>query len=186
VNASGALYIQEGAALDVSAATLTVNSTLQTGSNAIGKLAANDGVDIGDVDVTSISAGSNLIGDVAIGGRATGGLDGNYYNDDLDEAKVAVKASAATIYAMHVMNTTAAPLYLQLFNVASGSVTVGTTTPTNQFIIPGNADSDGAGFTLTIPQGLAYGTAITAACTTDNEGSSAPGANACHINLFYK
>jgi len=38
---------------------------LNTGSNAIGKLAANSGIDIGDVDVTSLpalAAGTNLIG----------------------------------------------------------------------------------------------------------------------------
>lgn len=48
VNASGALYIQEGAALDVSAATVTVTDD---GSFT---LAANSGVDIGDVDVTTM------------------------------------------------------------------------------------------------------------------------------------
>lgn len=42
---------------------------LSTGSNAIGKLAANSGVDIGDVDVTSLpalAAGTNNIGDVDV------------------------------------------------------------------------------------------------------------------------
>ena len=39
---------------------------LGAGSAAIGKLAANSGVDIGDVDVTSIAAGTNLIGKVGI------------------------------------------------------------------------------------------------------------------------
>lgn len=43
-----------------------IASALPAGSNAIGKLAANSGVDIGDVDVTSISAGSNRIGMVAL------------------------------------------------------------------------------------------------------------------------
>ncbi len=43
---------------------------LGTGSAAIGKLAANTGVDIGDVDVTSISAGTNTIGGV-IGQQST-------------------------------------------------------------------------------------------------------------------
>jgi len=37
---------------------------LATGSNAIGKLAANSGVDIGDVDVASIATGTNAIGRV--------------------------------------------------------------------------------------------------------------------------
>lgn len=39
---------------------------LPAGSNAIGKLAANSGVDIGDVDVASIAAGDNNIGNVDI------------------------------------------------------------------------------------------------------------------------
>lgn len=42
---------------------------LAAGSAAIGKLAANSGVDIGDVDVTSISAGENHLG--AVGGNST-------------------------------------------------------------------------------------------------------------------
>jgi hypothetical protein len=39
---------------------------LGAGAAAIGKLAANSGVDIGDVDVTSIAAGDNNIGNVDI------------------------------------------------------------------------------------------------------------------------
>ena len=39
-----------------------VVGALPAGTNAIGKLAANSGVDIGDVDVTSIAAGTNSIG----------------------------------------------------------------------------------------------------------------------------
>lgn len=43
-----------------------VSSALPAGTNAIGKLAANDGVDIGNVDVASIAAGDNNIGNVDI------------------------------------------------------------------------------------------------------------------------
>jgi hypothetical protein len=50
-------------------------ATLQAGSAAIGKLAANSGVDIGDVDVTSISAGSNRIGMVGL--KANEAADGS-------------------------------------------------------------------------------------------------------------
>jgi hypothetical protein len=45
----------------------TIDTALPTGTNAIGKLAANSGVDIGDVDVTSLpalAAGTNAIGKV--------------------------------------------------------------------------------------------------------------------------
>ena len=50
------------------AGTFAVQSTLQAGSAAIGKLAANSGVDIGDVDVTSLPASTNtleVVGDAA-------------------------------------------------------------------------------------------------------------------------
>lgn len=45
-----------------SEAQVDIVAPLPAGTNAIGKLAANSGVDIGDVDVTSISAGTNRIG----------------------------------------------------------------------------------------------------------------------------
>lgn len=45
---------------------VTLTTAIPAGSAAIGKLAANSGVDIGDVDVTSISAGDNNIGNVDI------------------------------------------------------------------------------------------------------------------------
>ena len=57
VNATGALYT-------------SLATALPAGSNAIGKLAANSGVDIGDVDVTSLPAlpaGTNSIGTVILG-----------------------------------------------------------------------------------------------------------------------
>jgi len=61
----------------VSSATLSVNSHAVTNAGTFAvqsTLQANSGVDIGDVDVTSISAGSNIIGKV--GHDITGGADG--------------------------------------------------------------------------------------------------------------
>lgn len=49
----------------------TIDAALPAGTNAIGKLAANNGVDIGDVDVKSIAAGTNAIGKLA----ANSGVD---------------------------------------------------------------------------------------------------------------
>jgi hypothetical protein len=54
---------------------------LPAGTNAIGKLAANSGVDIGDVDITSIAAGDNNIGNVDIASIAAG--DNNIGNVDV-------------------------------------------------------------------------------------------------------
>jgi hypothetical protein len=158
---------------------------LPAGTNAIGKLAANSGVDIGDVDVTSISAGSNLIGDVAIQGRTTGGLS-IFLSIDLDESEEEVKATAGTLYAIHAVNLASTVRYLKFYNDTTANVTVGTTTPVLSLPIP--AATNKAGFTWNIPQGLAFSTAITAAATTGvaHSDTGAPGANEVVINLGYK
>ena len=160
---------------------------LAAGTAAIGKLAANNGVDIGDVDVTSISAGSNLVGDVGISGARTSGGTTLYKNIDVDESEDQVKGTAGQVYWIHAINLKASVLYLKFYNVAAASVTVGTTVPDMTFPIPTQGDTNGAGFTLSIPNGIAFGTAITIACTTgiaDND-SGAPGANECVVNLGY-
>jgi hypothetical protein len=164
--------------------TLATDVALPAGTNAIGKLTANTGVDIGDVDVTSISAGANLIGDVGIQGRTSGGLT-MWRDVDLDETAVVVKASAGQIYTIIAINLKATTLYLQLYDVAQGSVTVGTTTPDLTIPLPANSTT-GAGVAISIPQGIAFATAITAACTTGHSDAGAPGANECIVGILYK
>lgn len=166
---------------------LATDVALPAGTAAIGKLAANTGVDIGDVDVLSIAAGTNLIGDVGLRPRTTGGLS-FFKTIDLDETEEAVKATAGQLYGILAFNQTAAPLYLKLYNATVATVAVGTTVPDITLVIPGNADSDGAGFVLSIPQGIAFGTAITVACTTGvaDADVGAPAANACVACFLYE
>ena len=57
-------------------AVTSLTNALPAGTNAIGKLAANSGVDIGDVDVTSISAGTNTIGGVISQPSTSAAYDG--------------------------------------------------------------------------------------------------------------
>ena len=74
--------------------------SLPAGTNAIGKLAANNGVDIGDVDIKSIAAGDNNIGNVdvvslpalAAGTNAIGKLTANSGVDigDVDVASAII------------------------------------------------------------------------------------------------
>lgn len=170
----------------VSAVTAITNA-LPAGTNAIGKLAANSGVDIGDVDVTSISAGSNLIGDVGIQGRTTGGLT-YYKNLDVDETEDDVKTSAGTLYWLHAINLSSGKRYLKIYDSTAASVIVGTTVPVLTLPLPTQGDTNGAGFTFNIPQGIAFSTGICVAATTgfaDND-TGAPGANEVIINLAYK
>jgi hypothetical protein len=167
--------------------TFAVQATLQAGTAGIGKLTANSGVDIGDVDVTSISAGSNLIGDVGISGARTSGGTTIFRSIDLDESEEEVKATAGQIYWIHAMNLAATKRYLKVYNATAASVTVGTTTPVLTFPLPTTGDTNGAGFMFAVPNGVAFGTAITVAATTgiaDND-TGAPGANEVTVNIGY-
>lgn len=163
-----------------------VVAALPAGTNAIGKLAANSGVDIGDVDVTSIAAGTNNIGNVGLIPRTSGGMT-IFRSIDIDESEEEVKATAGQLFSISAFNTTAAPLYLKFYNLTAANTTVGTSTPVLTFVVPGNADSDGAGFVWNNEIGFAFSTAISVACTTGvaDADTGAPGANACIINLGY-
>lgn len=212
----------------------TIDAALPAGTNAIGKLAANSGVDIGDIDVTSVVPGTSAssLGKAEDAAAASGDTgvaalfvrrdtiasstsnDGDYAVPsvtDLGELytqvtasakngytlgkvisasgnnKTSIKGSAGTLGFLTVSNTNASARYLKLYNVASGSVTVGTTVPDLTFLIPGNAN--GAGSNIPIPtQGLAFGTAITMALTTgaaDNDSGSVA-ASEIIVNYGYK
>ena len=179
-----------GAALTVDNAgtfAVQVSSALPAGTNAVGKLAANSGVDIGDVDVTSISAGANLIGDVGISGARTSGGTTLYRSIDLDETEEEVKATAGQIYWIHAVNLTATILFLKVYNATAANVTVGTTTPVLTFPVPSQGTTGGAGFVLAIPNGIVLSTAITIAATTGiaDADTGAPAANACVVNMGY-
>lgn len=142
---------------------------------------------IGDVDVASIAAGTNAIGDVGIEPRTSGGLD-IFRSIDIDESEEEIKATAGQLFSITAFNTTAAPLFLKFYNLTAANTTVGSSTPVLTFVVPANADSDGAGFVWNNDIGLTFGTAITVACTTAvaDADTGTPGANACIINIGYK
>lgn len=79
----------------------------------------------------------------------------------------AVKASSAVVYSVFVDNSAngAAASYVKLWNVASGGVTVGTTSPDEVIYVPAGAVIEHLFFTKTAP-GKTFGTALTAACLT--------------------
>lgn len=82
---------------------------------------------------------------------------------DLQGTKIAVDATSGTIHAIIIDNTANAAEveYLKLWDAASGDVTVGTTAPDWVIKIPAATKR-----TIVFHEGLAYGTALTAACVT--------------------
>lgn len=89
----------------------------------------------------------------------------------LTNTAVAIKASAGQLAKLYCYNPNATVIYVQTYNVASGSVTVGTTVALQSYGIP--ATSSG-GFALSLV-GDQYSTAISAAATTTAGGGTAPG-----------
>ena len=157
---------------------LATDIALPAGTNAIGKLAANSGVDIGDVDVLTIPNSSNQAS------ATVTGLD-TVFDSDGDNTAQQVKASSGRLYGIEVSNPNSADAYLQLFDVANGSITVGTTTPKLSLFVPaGDGTKDGAMDKVFDPP-ITFGTAINYACTTTATGSGDP-TTGLIVNVLYK
>lgn len=91
----------------------------------------------------------------------------------------AVKASSARLFWLTVDNTlNAASSYLKLWNVASGSTTVGTTAPDMVIYCPASVITTVYFGTGSAP-GVTFATALTAACVTTGgtAGNSSPSSN---------
>ncbi|MDE2096641.1 MAG: hypothetical protein KGL39_05285 [Patescibacteria group bacterium] len=84
---------------------------------------------------------------------------------------VAIKGSTGQLGMLQCTNNAAAVTYFQVYNVAQGSVTVGTTLPTLSIAVPATSS---AGFALPV-SGMQFSTAISIAATTTATGSTAPG-----------
>lgn len=98
----------------------------------------------------------------------------------LTNTAVAVKASAGQLAKLYCYNPNSSVAYVQVFNIASGSVTVGTSTPLQSYAI---APTNTGGFALS-GIGDQYGTAISVAATTTATGGSAP-STALDCNVSY-
>lgn len=90
-----------------------------------------------------------------------------YYNDAVAATKQVVKAAAAHVHSIHLINTTGSTAFLQVFNKLTADVTVGSTTPDFAIRLPANGV-----FTLPLPVPLAFSTGIVIAGTTTAGGSS--------------
>jgi hypothetical protein len=88
----------------------------------------------------------------------------------ITNTKIAVKTSAGIFGGYMLYNPNATVAYVQVWDIASGSVTVGTTTPT--YVIPIPATT---GANLEIRNGITHTAAITLCATTTATGSTAPG-----------
>jgi hypothetical protein len=88
-----------------------------------------------------------------------------------------VKSSSAVVYSISIDNSlnSGAASYVRLFNLASGSVTVGTTVPDEVIYAPQGSITVAAFRTSAMP-GKTFGTALSACCVTTGgtAGNTAP------------
>ena len=169
--------------VDDAAFTPATSSVMMAGFQA--DETATDSVDEGDAGAARMTLDRKVI--VTPQPHTAGGC-AIFRTLDLDETEEDVKTSAGQIYGIFAINTTNAALYLKVYNATAASVVVGTTAPVMTLPVPGNNDTDGAGFWLSLPVGIAFDTAISAAATTGvaDADTGAPGANALIVQIFYK
>lgn len=129
---------------------------------------STDSVNEGDIGCPRITLDRKVI--VTQQPHTQGGL--NTAAGSITTTVTSVKASAGQLYGYYIYNPNASAAYCQIFDLATGSVTLGTTTPKLSFGIPATSAAN-----VTFPNGLAFATAISIAFTTTRTGSSAPGSS---------
>jgi len=128
--------------------------------------------DVGGNLLNSLGTGLNATDDsvtAIIGASATvTGFD-TVFDADGDNTAQACKTVACNLYHLHAYNSNAAGVFIQLFDLATGSVIVGTTTPKYVIYVPptGNTIED-----YDVP--MSFATAATYACTTTPTGNGDP------------
>jgi hypothetical protein len=99
-----------------------------------------------------------------------------------------IKSSSAIVYSVTIDNSLngGAASYVKLFNLASGSVVVGTTAPDEIIFVPGGAVVTHVLYTGATP-GVTFATALSAFCVTTGgtAGSSAP-SSSVSVTINYK
>lgn len=144
---------------------------------------ATDSVDEGDVGCPRMTLDRKQI--VTVQPHTAGGWSVfNATSSDgataLTNSAQAVKASAGQVGGWYIYNPNSSAQFVQFYNVASGSVTVGTTTPAFMLTIPATA-----GANLEIVNGIAFSTAISIAATSTAGGNGAP-STALDVVVLYK
>ena len=97
-----------------------------------------------------------------------------FYDETADETVAAMSSESAQLYSLELSNIDAADYFIQLFDLATSDVTLGSTTPTMSFLIPAGDASKRGAMDKFWPGGVIFNTALTYAITTTAGGASGP------------
>jgi hypothetical protein len=156
---SGTVTANAGINLNTSA--LALEATQVTGNASLAAIATSV--------AGATPAGTNQIGHVVADAATTGGAS-TFHSVTLTNTATAVDALPGQLYGYIIYNPNATVCHVQLWDLATGSVTVGTTANKLDIPIPANG-----GANVSFPFGILFSTAITAAETTTDGGSTACG-----------
>lgn len=121
------------------------------------------------VGVNEVGAQWVSVTESANGGASTMNASSSDGATALTSTAQAIKASAGKLVGYFIYNPNATAQFVQFYNTAQGSVTVGTTTPLFMVTIPATS-----GANLWMPGGVAFGTAMSWAATSTAGGNGAP------------
>jgi len=103
-----------------------------------------------------------------------------YSNTALLAVKAVVTAGKTQLYGYNISNPNGSVAYVQVFDLLTADVTVGSTTPTYTLSVPPSGGLDGV-----FPLGIMHRYGLVIAATTTATGSTALG-SALVVSLFYR
>lgn len=164
-------------------AVFTPGTSKITSIGLIADETATDSVDEGDIGAPRMTLDRKQI--TAVYAHTTGGWTPYVLISAASTNATSVKGSAGQVGSIVAFNLNASPAYLKLYNKATAP-TVGTDTPVQVYMIPGN--TSGAGFVIPPTPGLDFTTGIAFALTTGIAHTNNVGvaANEVIVNLGYK
>jgi len=108
-----------------------------------------------------------------------------HFSADGDNVATAVKATEGRVYGIELTNVNAADAFIQLFDAVTTDVTVGTTTPSQSYLVPSGDGTLVGGMDKMFVVPLEFATAITYACTSEIAGATDPTVGLT-VNIIYK
>jgi hypothetical protein len=150
----------------VVAAVTAITNALPAGSNLMGKVG---------IDQTTLGT-TNAVTPVpsTIGGWTY------FLKNGLSNTNAQVKSGQGTLGGWYIYNPNSSVAYVQIFDTATGSITVGTTVPKLSIGIPATSAAN-----LELTLGIQFGTAICVAATTAATNATAP-STAVDCNFWFK
>jgi hypothetical protein len=130
--------------------------------------------------VSGVAGEGGATGTVSATANTTGGTS-SYFNAALGNTVSSVKSSAGNLYGFTFQNPNSTAAYVQLFDLVSNSVTLGTTAPKLSYWVPAGGSYD---LVATGEAKISFATAISIAATTTATGSTTPSVGVLTNMLF--